>query len=589
MERNEKRGKHAGPMKDTGADVRPAAPKHAPGHAAVRPVMPTTPARPRPDLRGLPQIDAEPRLAAAERSGGEGVVVPAAGAAKPAKPAKAPQTAWDFASDGTYVDRKLPRLFAWLVVVLGFIAILLPSIGMAWAFTDSTSENRELAPAPALIGEDGLPNVQILSDAGTWFEDHFAYRNQLVSANAALREMLHVSPTDQVVVGTDGWLYYGGTLPDYLGQSALSERALANIAHNLEIAQDYVKGHDAEFLLMVAPNKSTLYPQHMPYYYLRYTGDSNFERLKPYLDEAGVNYIDLHAFFAQQPECLYLRTDSHWDNRGALLATNEAMRAFGRDTIDVDVDTAVARTDFLGDLESMLKPSGPQLEQNYYFTAYNDGEDGTGALWHYSDGTAADVTADWIEAESGTGEGSVLMFRDSFGNALVPYWSTSYANAAFSKLVPYNLPTMNQVKADTVVIERAERHLPYLAEEPPVMVSPRLKMPGLADVPAADGQQASLQAAVDGPYLVLSGTVDATALTDDLRIYVTVAKPGAEPAVYDAFWTSTIAEDGASDDGGFLVRLDAARFADAPVDVKVYGVSGETTVCLGDFPATSIG
>jgi hypothetical protein len=88
---------------------------------------------------------------------------------------------------------------------------------------------------------------------------------------------------------------------------------------------------------------------------------------------------------------------------------------------------------------------------------------------------------------------------------------------------------------------------------------------------------------------VLSGSVDATALTNDMRIYVTVSQDGAETAVYDAFWTSAIAEDGTSDDGGFLVRLDASRYAVQSLDVKVYGVSGETTVCLGDFPATPIG
>ena len=595
------RGRHAGAVKDfddsgrdelAGGAERAFAPKHA---ASSRP--PTS--QPRMDLSSLPKIEVGPRDAGRFAAGmapaasgvpmGSGEPRKAASDAKASKPAKAKVSAWDFAAAGTYVDASLPKPFAWVVVVLGLVAILLPSIGMAWAFTDSTSENRELAAAPSFVGEDGAPNISILSDAGTWFEDHFAYRNQMVAANAGLRAALGTSSTDQVVVGSDGWLYYGGTLPDYLGQSALSERALVNIAHNLKLAQDYVEGHGAQFLFVVAPNKNTLYAQNMPYYYLRFSGESNFERLKPYLDAEGVDYLELDLFFEQEPGIWYMKTDSHWDNRGALMATNEALRALGRDELEVGVESATARADFLGDLESMLKPSGPQLEENYYYAMYNDGENATGDLWHYQPESEQDVTADWIQTESGAGEGSLLMFRDSFGNALVPFWSTVFESSAFSKLVPYNLPAMNQVKADAVVVERAERHLPYLAENPPIMVSPRVKAAVLAGAQQADVQQTSLEAATDGPYLVLSGVVDRSALTADMRIYVSVTTAGGQEAVYDAFWTSAIADDGSSEDGGYLVRVDASRIGDKQVDVNVYGVSGETAICLGEFPGTSIG
>ena len=572
----EKKGRHAGAIKDSGED-RAFAPKHA--------TMGSAPSQPRSaNLESLLQI------ALPHEGGASDAQTPPA--AKPGKSSadKAPQTAWDFAAAGTYVDRTLPKPFAWVVVVLGLVAILLPSIGMAWAFTDSTSENRELASAPVLFGEDGSFNVSILSDAGTWFEDHFAYRNELVAANASLREALGTSPTDQVVIGSDGWLYYGGTLPDYLGQSALSESGLANIAHNLALAQGYVRGHGGTFLFAVSPNKNTLYPEHMPYYYVRDTSPSNYDRLKPYLDEAGVRYCDLQAFFTGLPDTWYLKTDSHWDNRGALLATNELFAALGRPGIDVDAASAVAREDFLGDLESMLKPAGAQLETNYYYEGYSDGPNATGELWSYAASSEQDVTADWIQTQGTAGSGSVLMFRDSFANALVPFWSASFKDAAFSKLVPYNLPDMNKVKADTVVIERAERHLPYLAENPPIMVSPRVDGKAVAGAESdPDEPQCTLKAVNDGPYLVLSGTVHPDAFARDMQIYVSVAASGQEPAVYDAFWTSIAAEDGTYDDGGFLVRLDGSRFKAGLVDVKVYGVSGGTSTCLGNFTDVIVG
>ena len=108
------------------------------------------------------------------------------------------------------------------VLVLAVLAI--PFVGMLWASTESTTENRTLAPLPSLV-EEGSPNVTILSDLGAYFEDHYAYRNELVTANALIRTPLLSSPTDQVVIGTDGWLYYGGTLNDYLSTGTGSVRA----------------------------------------------------------------------------------------------------------------------------------------------------------------------------------------------------------------------------------------------------------------------------------------------------------------------------------------------------------------------------
>jgi hypothetical protein len=40
-------------------------------------------------------------------------------------------------------------------------------------------------------------------------------------------------------VGSDGWLYYGGTLTDSPGASPMSDRALRNAAHTLALFQRF--------------------------------------------------------------------------------------------------------------------------------------------------------------------------------------------------------------------------------------------------------------------------------------------------------------------------------------------------------------
>lgn len=94
------------------------------------------------------------------------------------------KTSWEVATEGTYADKRVPRAVFVFVLALAFVIVALPSVGMLWSRTDSTTENRELTAAPSLFGEDGSFNWNILDDAGTYFADHFAYRNQMVSANA---------------------------------------------------------------------------------------------------------------------------------------------------------------------------------------------------------------------------------------------------------------------------------------------------------------------------------------------------------------------------------------------------------------------
>ena len=105
----------------------------------------------------------------------------------------------------------------WYLIYIAavLIFVLIPFAGMSVAATNETTENKELVEFPELR-TDGTWNPHFLGDLGVYFEEHFAFRQELVAANALLRgRLLGVSASDQVLVGKDGWLYYTGTLDDY--------------------------------------------------------------------------------------------------------------------------------------------------------------------------------------------------------------------------------------------------------------------------------------------------------------------------------------------------------------------------------------
>ena len=95
-----------------------------------------------------------------------------------------------------------------------FVLCLIPSVGM-------------LLPVwPQLRTEEGW-NTDFLSEAGEYFQDHFGFRQQLVTANALINgKIFGVSTADGVIQGKNGWLYYKDSLSDYLGTEPMSERAL---------------------------------------------------------------------------------------------------------------------------------------------------------------------------------------------------------------------------------------------------------------------------------------------------------------------------------------------------------------------------
>ena len=153
----------------------------------------------------------------------------------------------------------------WYLIYIAAVLMLaaFPFVGMSVAASNETTENKELARFPRLRS-DGTWNVRYLSQLGDYFEDHFAFRQELVAANALIRgRLLGVSASDQVLVGKDGWLYYTGTLDDYLGRNQMSEKGLTNAVHNIGLMQQYVEDRGSRFLITIAPNKNSVYDSHM--------------------------------------------------------------------------------------------------------------------------------------------------------------------------------------------------------------------------------------------------------------------------------------------------------------------------------------
>lgn len=192
-----------------------------------------------------------------------------------------------------------------IYIILVLLLLLFPLVGMPFLGSEWSSETTALAEAPKLKTEDGKLNTAYISDAGRYFEDHFALRSDMITANSLLQAKLFgTSASSKITVGSDGWLYFNGDLNDFQGQNLMKERELINIAHNLKLMQDYYSLLGKNMLFTIAPNKSSLYPEHMPSNIIKSQETGNAERLIPYLEEQEIHYVNLFDLFEEQDECL---------------------------------------------------------------------------------------------------------------------------------------------------------------------------------------------------------------------------------------------------------------------------------------------
>lgn len=445
---------------------------------------------------------------------------------------------------------------AYLAVTL--LLCLIPLAGLAWHAGGESSENRTLSEFPRLRTENGW-NVSFLSEAGTWFEEHFAYRQEMVTADALLRGRLFgVSTADGVIQGTDGWLYYKDSLEDYLGSRELSGRSIFNIAHSLKMMQDYVEKSGRTFLFTIAPNKNTLYGEHMPYYYgVKVSEVHSAERLKEALEQQGVHYADLFGIFEGQEEVLYHQRDSHWNNKGAAMAAETILDAVGKAHRSYAEAEYSVRRDFEGDLDVMLYPEAVTPEDEIY---YNEP-----FTYEYQGEVESNFDPE-ITTVQPEGEGGLLMYRDSFGNALLPFMAQEFANAKFSRGIPYYVDDMFFCDADTVVVERAERFLPDMAENPPVFQAPSCEIALLkAEDRSKESSDTTCEVMDEGLFTKFSGVIDRKYIGEESTIYLCV--DGEES--YEAFPVNVDTEEGVTD-CGYALYLEKGRLPEGEVLVELY-------------------
>lgn len=345
------------------------------------------------------------------------------------------------------------KIGLWIYVALFWIFCVVPGAGMLF-YREELAENRILSAYPAFRTEDGTWNANYFGELQEYTAEHFAFRRELVIADSMLKLRFLCTPCDdQVVVGRDGWLFFDETLGDYAG-IRLSDTEIDGIAARLCEVCSYIRRQEKEPLIIIVPNKNSIYPEYMPARFGKKAEVTNLTLLQERMKELDVPFVDAYQVLLDakvQDTCLlYFREDTHWNNTGARLVLNEVYKSFGLSEQYGLTDYTVEES-HKPDLYNILFPSGEHLEDQH---VYDDGKEYeyTGRMHSLDDMKICTAS------ENGN-DSSILVYRDSFGRALIPYIGGTFAQAAFYRSTPYDLSIMKNTECDFVLIEIVERNL----------------------------------------------------------------------------------------------------------------------------------
>lgn len=458
----------------------------------------------------------------------------------------------------------MSKKMAVIYISICFLICALPFVGMLFYESDASSEKQELASLPSLMEKDDV-NIEFLPELGEYFEDHFAFRQELVSADSVLQgKVFGISNVDAVIVGENEWLYYTDSLKDYLGNDTMSDRAIFNAVNNISAMQKYVESKGKSFVFTIAPNKNTLYGDNMPYYHKKVGDINNLSKLEKALIEYDINYVDLKKAFLEQEEVLYLKRDSHWNNQGALFAYNKIL-----EQSDVSYDTYEKtdfkiKKDYIGDLSEMIYPSLNNPEENQYY----DYEQ----TYEYILETESVEDAIIMTEAKGGNKKSLLMYRDSFGNTLIPFMANQFKQSYFSKLVPYSIGTdLSDTKADVVIVEKVERNIDEFSTMPPVILGRKAKPEGKEREVYTYTTLKAESAEENSQYIKVSGMLDQDWIDEDSKVYVRITNEDNQKSkTYEALLCSV-----GENDYGYTLYLDKEKINYENAFIEVMGHQGK--------------
>ena len=343
---------------------------------------------------------------------------------------------------------------------------------------DPGAENRELAPFPRVDGS--LTSIaELPTTFSNWFDDHFGFRSLLVRWYGESRLfMLHVSPAAAVVQGEHGWFFYGDdkSVEDFANVEPMTDQAQANWRAAILGARDWLRARNIAYVFTIAPDKHVIYADQMPATLVRVGDVSRANQLFIALQDAGIAVdVRQELFSAKVRERVYQQTDTHWNDRGALVAYQQIITAV-RARVP-RTPAAWSRSDFTPvdriveglDLAGMMGLTRVLREVDMTLVARRPRR---ARVLEPAGAQPTDEEGRLVTEIDDPSLPRAVIFRDSFASRLVPFLSEHFSRAVYLWQNDFDADVVTKEHPDVVIQEIVGRHLYNFIPSPELVPKP---------------------------------------------------------------------------------------------------------------------
>jgi alginate O-acetyltransferase complex protein AlgJ len=379
-----------------------------------------------------------------------------------------------FPPSGFLPDRPRPAWFGTALVMLFIVTIV---IGFVGSFRTPRAainpfEKRVMAPLPPMP-DSRIALREYPSRFERFFDDRFGLRARLVDVDHWVRAVVFgVSPVSKVLIGKSGWLYFRGEDSKdfdrwHRGNETIPDTVLTALRDELLQRHDFLASRGIPFLVVVVPEKYSVYPEFLPDWAGRIAPQTPLDRLDAELARyPQLQFIDLRTALlaAKGGDRLYYQTDSHWNYLGATVGYHALMYKVVQALPEITV-APVTRPPYVpgvdyysGDLAQMLGLQRQLRETDITPRAKILAAANSRCAQPDTSANAPEVDA-YVYRCPNAPRFTALMYRDSMAIPLIPMLAENFARTTFVTSAQLDPELVERLQPDIVIEELVERAL----------------------------------------------------------------------------------------------------------------------------------
>jgi alginate O-acetyltransferase complex protein AlgJ len=304
---------------------------------------------------------------------------------------------------------------------------------------------------------------QSLSGEFANFETNLPGRQFLIENFTRLRLKIGDHVFNGGLVGKDGWLVYTANfdVENFQNVPVLPVGGIENIQKNLTILYNRLRERNITLVVVIAPNKATIYPDKLPSEIKKIGSKSELDLLVDLLQKDGPPVlIDLRSALQEerQKRDVYYKTDTHWNAYGALIAYREILKRLSMSYPELAPNKINSFS------ITTTKPYEHDISR--VIGAYHLLEPGYTVVPAQNDLNWVIYNNDLLKMKIATSSQNklpkLLIYADSFGSTLVPLLAPHFSQSTIihnDSLYP-DILTFQQIEAskpDIVILEFVER------------------------------------------------------------------------------------------------------------------------------------